>query len=97
MKSKAVKLPLELVELIEKRDPDRPPGDVLFGIVKDYIDLEDYAKTKEIVINDKESLSNVIKKAYEGKVEYADKLIKRIDDLGKVIEGLDIFNKIFFK
>jgi len=89
MTSKNVKLPLELVESIEKRSSGRPPGEVLLEIYKEYELLE--GLTAPIRMN---------RKGFE-KVSVYDILVDRdnrinelqtqINELKTMFQGMKIF------
>lgn len=96
-KSKNVRLPMELVEIIEKHDPDKPPGEVLLEIVKDYVVLEEYARKLKMKQTGKESLSDIIIKYQDFQDANTAQVQKNIDELKTMIKGLELFFTKFGK
>lgn len=97
MKSKNVKIPVELVELIVKRDPDRPPGEVLLDIVNDYLKLEDYARSLKLELTGKETVSEILIKYHKWQDENTESVKKQIDELKSMIKGTEKFFTEFGK
>lgn len=91
MKSKNVKIPLGLVELIEKRDPGRPPGEVLEEIVNDYVKIEDYAKSLKLDLTGKEKLSEILIKYHNFQDANTADVKKQIAELKTMIDGTEKF------
>ncbi len=89
MKSKNVKIPLELVESLEKRSSGRPPGEVLLGIYKEYEQLEGLASSIR-------SNSKGLEKAtvYEVMIDRDNKINEmqtQLAELKIMLQGLEIF------
>jgi len=97
MKSKNVKIPLDLVELIEKRDPDRPVGEVLFDIVKDYVALEEYANSLKIDKVGKEPVSSILIRYHNFQDANRTDVQKEIEELKSMISGAEKFFTKFGK
>ncbi len=91
MKSKNVKIPLELIEIIEKRNQDKPPGEVLFEIMKDYVALEDYARSLKLELTGKESLSETLIRYHKFQDENTADVKKQVDELKNMIKGMEMF------
>lgn len=94
MKTKSVKLPIELIEYLEKRNDNRPPGEVLLGIVKDYEQLEEYAKCiaeqKKIDLKNT-AISDVFKLYISEESTKIEGFKKSIDELKTIVSGLRLF------
>ena len=97
MKSKNVRIPLELVEILESRKPDKPLGEVLFDIVKDYVALEDYTRSLELKQTGKESVSEIIIRHHDWQDKNTAEVKKSIDELKIMIKGMEIFFTKFNK
>lgn len=91
MKSKNVKIPLELVEIIEKRSSGRPPGEVLLEIVKDYVILEDYARSVNKKQAGKASVSEIIIGYYDEQDVKIVELQHNINEVQTMLKGLEIY------
>lgn len=91
-KSKNIKIPMELVQLIEKRAPDAPPGETLLAIYKEYEYLETVARrvtgAKE---NDPIKISEAIDKFFKDTQDDLDKLRKSSVEMETMIKGLQLF------
>ena len=89
MKSKTIRLPLQLVESLEKRNPGKPPGEVLLDIYKEYELLEGFVSSIRMNRKDLERAS-----VYEIVVD-RDRSINDLraetNDLKKMLEGMQIF------
>lgn len=94
-KSKSVKIPLELLELLEKRKPvdDRVPGEQLLEIVREYMVLEKFADamSKEIDETENGTVSEVITKYITEGTERMVNMQKSLDELKTMIQGLKTF------
>lgn len=92
-KSKGVKLPAELIEILEKRNDSRSPGEVLLAIVKDYEQIEMYAKhiSGQDHVNHMIAVSDVMKQFISDTGSKIDQFIKSIEDLQTMISGLRMF------
>jgi len=92
VKSKNVKLPMELLELIKKRNGAKPPGEVLLEIVKEYEYLESVARrvtgAKE---TDPINISESIEKFFEKTLNELDQLRKGHDEYRTMLQGLNLF------
>lgn len=97
MTSKNVKLPQELVEIIEKRINGRPPGETLLEIVKDYVDIENYVRSLKLKQTGKERVSEVIIRYYDQQDSNIDEVKKSIEELKSLVKGLKIFYTKFGK
>lgn len=91
MTSKNVKIPVELVELIEKRSGGRPPGEVLFEIVNDYVKFENYVLSLKFNLTGKETMSELVIRVNElQKANMAD-VQKQITDLKTMLQGMEMW------
>ncbi len=94
-KSKNVKIPLKVLELLEKRKPvdDRAPGEQLLEIVREYMVLEKFADamSKEIDETENGTVSEVIMKYITGGKERMINMQKSLDELKTMIQGLQTF------
>jgi len=97
MTSKNVKLPQELVEIIEKRSNGRTPGETLLDIVKDYVDIENYVRSLKLKQTGKERVSEAIIRYYDQQDSNIDEVKKSIDELKSLVKGLEIFYTKFGK
>jgi len=97
MKSKNVKLPFELVEIIEKRNTGSPPGQLLLEIVKDYTVLEDYARSVNKQQVSKASVSEIIIGYYHEQDKNIAEVNDSIEELKTMVKGLEIYYKKFGK
>jgi len=90
-KSKNVKLPMELLDLIKKRNGAKPPGEVLLAIYKEYEYLESVARrvtgAKE---NDPINISESIEKFFEDIHVEMDHLRKSHDDFKLMLQGIQL-------
>jgi len=91
MKSKNIKVPLELLELIQNRTKDGPPGQVLLEIVKDYTVLEDYARSVNKQQASKASVSEIIMGYYHEQDTNIAEVEKSITELKTMLKGLEIY------
>ena len=91
MKSKNIKVPLELLELIQNRTKDGPPGQVLLEIVKDYTVLEDYARSVNKQHASKASVSEIIIGYYREQDMNIAEVEKSITELKTMLKGLEIY------
>lgn len=97
MTSKTVKIPLELVEIIEKRSNGRTVGEALLEIVKDYVSLEDYARSLKLKLTGKENVSEILIRYYEDQGANIAEVKESINELKTMVRGLDIYYKKFGK
>ena len=89
MKSKNVKIPIELVEKIEKRSSGRPPGEVLLDIYREYELIEGLASSTRMNRKDLEKAS-----VYEILVDRDNRINEmkaEINELKTMFQGLQIF------
>lgn len=94
MKSKGIKIPLELVDLINSLNPDdKAPGEVLLNIVKDYVRLIEYAKTLNNKNLSKISVSDAIINYYSDQDARIEEIQKSQRELMRMLDGLEIFFK----
>lgn len=89
MKSKNVRLPLELVESIEKRNPGKPPGEVLLDIYLEYESLEGLASS--IRMNRKDLQKASVYEVLVDRDNRINEMKAEIDELKKMLQGLQIF------
>lgn len=91
MASKNVKIPIELLEIVEKRGNGRPPGETLLDIVKDYVDIENYVRSLKLKQTGNERVSEVIKRYYDQQDSNIDEVKTSIEELKSLVKGLDKF------
>jgi hypothetical protein len=91
-KSKNVKLPQELLELLEKRGITKNPGEALLTLCKEYEKIEALAKCVDKTADlSKVSVFEVLTSYMEsGKKRYED-LQTSINDLRTMFKGLEMF------
>lgn len=89
MKSKNVKIPLELIELIEKRSGARTVGEVLLETFKEYELLEGLANS--IRKNRKNLNKASIYEVFLDRDQRINKLQEEIDEVKTMLKGLEIF------
>lgn len=92
-KTTSVKIPVELVEIAKARDEDKPPGEVLFEMVKDYERLREYAGTLIKKDIGKSSVSEIIIDYYNDQDARIEEIKKSQIEITKMLEGLEIFFK----
>lgn len=95
MKTKSVKLPIELIEAIENHKDDtgdgRPVGEVLAEIVRDY---EKIKRAAAIIAPGKLTGTNAAEIFADYLIEYNNKLTGievSIKELGTMVQGLKLF------
>ncbi len=95
MKSKNVKIPIELVNEIKGKYGDRPPGEVLFEIYKKYKVLEEFSKKiceiEGIRFND--NPHDIIMESLTKQYERAKQREKTLEQLSTMLNGLEMFFK----
>lgn len=91
MTSKNVKIPLELVEIIEKRIPDKTVGEALFEIYKEYALLEGLAES--IKMNRKDLEGATVYEVMVDRDNRINELQTQIDELKTMLQGMEIFFK----
>lgn len=89
MKSKNVKIPLELVDMIEKRSGGKPPGEVLFEIYKEYELIEGLASS--IRANKKNLVKASVYEVLLDRDQKINELQTQIDEVKMMLKGLEIF------
>ncbi|MFH0904264.1 MAG: hypothetical protein V1854_03640 [Methanobacteriota archaeon] len=89
MKSKNVRLPLALVEALEKRNTGKPPGDVLLDIYMEYESLEGLASS--IRMNRKDLQKASVYEVLVDRDNRINEMKAEIDELKKMLQGLQIF------
>jgi hypothetical protein len=91
-KSKNIKIPIELEELVKKRAPDAPPGETLLAIYKEYEYLETVARR---VTNAKENepikISEAIEQFFANTQNELAELRKSHDDFRIMLQGIQMF------
>lgn len=97
MKSKNIKVPLELLELIQNRTKGGPPGQVLHEIVKDYVNIEKYARSLKLKQTGKESVSEIIIRYYDHQDANIADVKGQIDEVKTMLKGLEIYFTKFKK
>jgi hypothetical protein len=92
-KSKNVKIPVELEELVKSRAPDVPPGETLFAIYKEYEKLEALAKcvTNKDIDMSKTSVYEVLKTYIDLWGTKFDGYHASIDELKTMLKSLERF------
>lgn len=86
-KTKAVKIPLELADLLEKRNSSKPPGEVLLEIYKDYLRLEEFASAKRNPAQYGAKVSDIIIQ-YDERIDAFEEKLKEVSTM---MQGLKIF------
>ncbi len=89
MKSKNVKIPLELVDEIEKRSGDRTVGEVLFEIYKEYERIESF--TSSIKSNRKDLAKSSVYEVIVDRDQSINELKSQVDELKTMFRGLEIY------
>ncbi len=97
MKSKTIRIPFELVEIIENRDPGKQPGDALLEIVKDYVNIENYARSLKLKQTGNEPVSEIIIRYHDWQDANTANVKEQIIELKTMIKGLEIFYTKFNK
>lgn len=97
MVSKNVKLPQELVEIIEKRSNGRTPGETLLEIVKDYVEIEKYVRSLKLKQTGSERVSETIIRYYDQQDSNIKEVKESIDELKSLVKGLEKFYTNFSK
>ncbi len=93
MKTKNIRVPVELVDAIKERDNSRPPGEVLYDMYKQYLVMEGFAK-KICELQGwqyKNDPSGVISEYLTKLSEQNKQQIKRLEQLSTMVNGLDMF------
>ncbi|MDP2217171.1 MAG: hypothetical protein Q8J68_07800 [Methanolobus sp.] len=91
MKTKSIKIPIELIEYLEKHNDGRPPGEVLLDIVKDYQRIE---RAAAIIAPGKLTGTNAAEIFADYLIEYNNKITgieASIKELGTMVQGLKLF------
>jgi len=95
VKSKAVKIPVELIDLIKGTEGDKPPGEVLQNAYTEYLKL----KTLADVLADTEGsgypVSDVIIMHVKEESSKYEKFDESLTELSAMVQGLSIFFKKF--
>lgn len=91
MTSKNVKIPMELVEKIEKRLPDKTVGEGLLEIYKEYELLEGLALS--IKMNRKDLDGSTVYEVMVDRDNRINELQTQIDELKTMLQGMEIFFK----
>lgn len=87
-----VKVPPELVEIAKARDGNRPPGEVLLDMIREYLRLEAYARAiadseGEEVISVSETIIN-----WQGEAENElDDIKKQARETEMMLQGMEIY------
>lgn len=93
MKSKGIKIPIELVESLEKRNTGRPHGEKLLEIYKEYELIENFAIS--ITVNRKDMEKATVYEKIRRTITDGEEQLKgfqtRIDELYTMLKGLEIF------
>ena len=96
-KSKAVKIPVKLLDIIKETEGDKPPGEVLQNTYIEYMKL----KTLADVLSDmggKDTgrlVSDIILMHVKGESSKYEKFDKSLTELSTMVQGLSIFFKKF--
>jgi len=96
-KSKAVKLPVKLIDLIKGTEGDKPPGEVLLNAYTEYLKL----KTLADVLADMDGkdtgrpVSDVIIMHVKEESSKYEKFDESLTELSAMVQGLSIFFKKF--
>lgn len=91
-KSKNIKVPLELEELVKKRAPDAPPGETLLAIYKEYEYLETVARrVTGAGEKDKINITEAIDKFFANTKSEVEQLRKSSIEMETMIKGLQLF------
>jgi len=89
MKSKGIKIPLELVESLEKRNTGRPPGETLLDIYKEYELIENF--TSSIRANRKDLQKASVYDIIVDRDNRINEMKVEINELKTMFQGLQIF------
>lgn len=93
MKSKGIKIPMELVEILEKRSNGRTPGEKLHEIYKQYELIENFAIS--ITVNRKDLEKATVYEKIRRTITDGEEQLKgfqtKIDELYTMLKGLEIF------
>lgn len=95
MKTKSVKIPLELIEYLEKHNDGRPPGEVLLDLAKDYQRLREgigaaIAAQKKVSIDGYNLSGAVIQYVVEER-QQIETFQKDLSELKMMVMGLKLF------
>lgn len=91
-KTKSVKLPCELLELVEKHGKGKSPGKVLLAAYRDYLNLYYFAKKISAKNgSDLDSVTGIIQEYMHRRDEKISDLEVRIEEVRTVALGLKIF------
>lgn len=95
-KSKNVKLPLELIEILEKHPGDQPAGEKLLVMVKDHERLEaiaaDIARQKKLDLSKTTPAQVIVDYITDGNIKF-NQMQEAINELKIMVEGLEIYLK----
>jgi hypothetical protein len=89
MKSKNIKIPMELVESLEKRNTGRPPGESLHEIYREYELIESF--TSSIKANRKDLQKASVYDIIIDRDNRINELQTQINELQTMFKGLQIF------
>jgi len=93
MKSKNIKIPMELVESLEKRNNGMTPGEKLLEIYREYELIENFAIS--ITVNRKDLEKATVCEKIRRSVTDGEEQLKgfqtQIDELKTMLKGLEIF------
>lgn len=93
MKSKNIKIPLELVESLEKRNTGRSPGEKMLEIYKEYELLEGLASSISVStkVSEKATVYERILRYLTDGDENVKDMQTQINELKTMLQGLQIF------
>lgn len=93
VKTKNVKIPLELLDLIEKRNGSgKPPGEVMLDIMKEYLYLETVARRlTNAGETDKINIPEAIDKVFADTKNDLERMKKEHDEFKTMLQGLQLF------
>ena len=97
MVSKAVKLPVELIERIKENEGDVPPGDVLHTSYNEFVKLKSLAEVLCDIGGDdmSKSVSDTIINHIKTESSKHEAFDKKLIELSSMLQGLSIFFKKF--
>lgn len=94
-KSKAVKIPVELIDLIKETEGDTPPGEVLLSTYIEYLKLKELADVLSDGKGTGRRVSDIIIMHVKEESSKYEKFDQSLTELSAMVQGLSIFFKKF--